>query len=137
MTVDQLEAGEAKVLNAYERSVKMAGNKPAQEMIGRVFEACDRKWRGIGVIPDSGWQLREEYATFDAEERFEVGDIRPEESPLCIAGQILQGEKKPVDCAAFGVECTPERPLGAPMVSAEGACAAHYRYRRDLVGQGA
>jgi hydrogenase expression/formation protein HypD len=137
MTVEQLEAGRAEVQNAYQRSVTREGNTPAQRMIERVFEGCDRKWRGIGVISDSGWRLREEYAGFDAEARFEVGGIQPEESPLCIAGQILQGEQKPVDCTAFGVECTPDHPLGAPMVSGEGACAAHYRYRRDLFEQSA
>jgi hydrogenase expression/formation protein HypD len=128
--VRMLEAGEVAVGNAYARVVTEAGNKPAQELIGRVFENCDRKWRGIGVIPDSGWKLRPEFAEFDAEGRFDVAAITPQESPLCIAGEILQGLKKPLDCPAIGVQCTPEHPLGATMVSAEGACAAYYRYGR-------
>jgi hydrogenase expression/formation protein HypD len=128
--VRRLEAGEAGVGNAYSRVVTEAGNRPAQELIGRVFEGCDRKWRGIGVIPGSGWRLRPEFAAFDAEKRFDVAEITPQESPLCIAGEILQGLKKPLDCPAIGAQCTPEHPLGATMVSAEGACAAYYRYGR-------
>jgi hydrogenase expression/formation protein HypD len=128
MTVEQFEAGKAEVGNAYTRVVTREGNRPAQELLKKVFEAVDRNWRGIGLIPMSGLGLREEYAAFDAEKRFGLGDIKTEESPLCIAGQVLQGVKKPVDCPAFGNECTPASPLGAPMVSAEGACAAHYRY---------
>jgi hydrogenase expression/formation protein HypD len=128
--VRMLEAGETGVGNAYSRVVTEAGNRPAQDLIGRVFENCDRKWRGIGVIPGSGWRLRPEYAAFDAEKRFDVAEITPQESPLCIAGEILQGLKKPLDCPAIGVQCTPEHPLGATMVSAEGACAAYYRYGR-------
>jgi hydrogenase expression/formation protein HypD len=99
-------------------------------MIAKVFQPCDRKWRGIGMIPMSGWCLREEYAGFDAEKRFEVGAIQTQESEVCIAGEILQGLKKPTQCPAFGVLCTPENPLGATMVSSEGACAAYYRYSR-------
>jgi len=95
-----------------------------------VFEVCDRNWRGIGRIPASGWRLRPEYAAFDAELRFDVQALRSEESPLCIAGQILQGLRRPADCTAFGGQCTPEHPLGATMVSSEGACAAYYRYGR-------
>jgi hydrogenase expression/formation protein HypD len=125
-----LEAGRPVVENAYKRAVTLEGNRPAQDLMRRVFESCDRKWRGVGMIPDSGWRLREEFARFDAEKRFQVEEIAPEESPLCIAGEILQGLKKPVDCTAFGVECTPETPLGATMVSSEGACAAYYRYGR-------
>jgi hydrogenase expression/formation protein HypD len=132
-TVQQLEAGQAEVENAYGRAVTFAGNKPAQAVIDQVFQECDRKWRGIGMIPDSGWCLRPEYAAFDAEKRFDVDAIRPEESPLCISGLILQGLKKPDECPAFGVECTPEHPLGATMVSGEGACAAYYRYRREMI----
>jgi hydrogenase expression/formation protein HypD len=90
----------------------------------------DRKWRGIGLIPDSGWRLRPAYASFDAETRFQVQDIQPAESSLCIAGLILQGIKKPHDCSAFGIQCTPEHPLGATMVSSEGACAAYYKYSK-------
>ena len=133
MTVRQLEEGRVELENAYPRAVTFEGNKPAQDVINRVFEACDRKWRGIGTIPMSGWRLRPEFKKFDAERRFEVEQIQPEESPLCISGLILQGLKKPDECPAFGRECTPEHPLGATMVSNEGACAAYYRYRRDLI----
>ncbi len=125
-----LESGEMAAENAYSRAVTFEGNKPAQALIERVFETCDRKWRGIGMIPQSGWKLRPEFAAFDAEGRFHVADIQAEESPLCIAGLILQGLKKPHDCEAFGSQCTPEHPLGATMVSSEGACAAYYRYGR-------
>jgi hydrogenase expression/formation protein HypD len=130
MTVKQLEAGQTEVENAYSRAVTEKGNQPAQKLINQVFENCDRKWRGIGIIPGSGWKLRPEYQPFDASLKFEVADIQPEESARCIAGLILQGLKKPVDCEAFGGDCTPENPLGATMVSAEGACAAYYRYGR-------
>ena len=129
-TVKMLEAGRAEVVNAYPRAVTYEGNQPAQKIIRQVFQECDRKWRGIGTIPMSGWCLRPEFEAFNAEKRFDVGEIRPEESPLCIAGEILQGLKKPHDCPAFGKECTPENPLGATMVSSEGACAAYYRYGR-------
>ncbi len=132
-TVQQLEEGRAEVENAYGRAVTFEGNQPAQAVVNRVFEVCDRKWRGIGSIPQSGWRLRPEFADFDAEKRFAVGQIHPEESPLCISGLILQGLKKPDQCSAFGRECTPEHPLGATMVSSEGACAAYYRYKRDKV----
>ncbi|MEJ2600876.1 MAG: hydrogenase formation protein HypD [Anaerolineales bacterium] len=127
--VHMLEEGRVDVENAYSRTVTFEGNRPAQEVIRRVFEECDRNWRGIGMIPNSGWCLRSEYRKYDAEKRFAVEQIKPEESPLCIAGQVLQGIKKPVECPAFGVQCTPESPLGATMVSSEGACAAYYRYR--------
>lgn len=130
--VHRLEDSQVEVANAYPRSVTREGNRPAQAMIQRVFMECDRKWRGIGTIPNSGWKLRPEFAEFDAENRFQVDTIQPEESPLCIAGQILQGKKKPHECSAFGGECTPEHPLGATMVSAEGACAAYYRYGRGV-----
>jgi len=129
-TVRQLEEGRAEVENAYTRSVTLQGNQQAQELIKHVLESCDRKWRGIGVIPSSGWRLRDEFRDFDAEQRFDVESIQPEESPLCIAGQILQGLSKPPDCSAFGIQCTPDQPLGATMVSAEGACSAYYRYGR-------
>jgi len=131
-TVRQLEAGTHNVENAYARAVTFAGNVPAQRVIEQVFEVRDRPWRGIGLIPASGWGLRAEYAAFDAERRWDVGEIRTQESPLCIAGQILQGLKKPHDCPAFGRQCTPESPLGATMVSAEGACAAYYKYGKHL-----
>lgn len=129
-TVRALEDGRVGVENAYARVVTFEGNKPAQAMIEEVFVSCDRKWRGIGMIPQSGWRLRPEFARFDAEKRFEVQALQTEESPLCIAGQILQGISKPHDCSAFGTQCTPEHPLGATMVSAEGACSAYYRYGR-------
>ena len=129
--VRQLEAGRYSVENAYERSVSQEGNKPAQAVIKQVFEMTDRAWRGIGVIPQSGYRLRPEFATFDAELRFpEVQTIETKESPLCISGLVLQGRKKPSECPAFGKECTPQTPLGATMVSSEGACAAYYRYGR-------
>ena len=128
--VRQLEAGSALAESAYGRAVSFDGNRPAQAVIEQAFEPCDRKWRGIGVIPMSGWGLRSEFARFDAEKRFSVEVIQPQESLLCIAGQILQGIRKPTDCSAFGTMCTPESPLGATMVSSEGTCAAYYRYRR-------
>ena len=130
--VKQLEAGKRDVVNAYPRAVTFDGNKPAQKMIDKVFMECDRKWRGIGTIPASGWELRPEYDDFNAEKRFDVDAITTEESPLCIAGAILRGLKKPHDCQAFGKECTPESPLGATMVSTEGACAAYYKYGRGV-----
>ena len=130
MCVKQLEAGRHEVENQYARSVRPEGNRAALRQVEEVFERTRRKWRGIGEIPDSGLGLRERYAAFDAERRFEVSQIAAEESSECIAGEVLQGHKKPHDCPAFGIHCTPERPLGAPMVSSEGACAAYYRYRR-------
>jgi hydrogenase expression/formation protein HypD len=133
LTVRQLEAGRHEVENAYGRAVTREGNQPAQALIDQVFETCDRKWRGIGVIPASGWRLRGEFTAFDAERRFGVTGIHTHESPLCISGQVLQGRRKPGECPAFGKECTPEHPLGATMVSSEGACAAYYRYRRQDV----
>lgn len=130
MTVEALEAGRWGVENQYVRSVNRDGNKPAQELLKKVFDSCDRAWRGIGEIPDSGLALRPELEEFDAEKRFSVGEIEATESPDCIAGEILQGLKKPHECSAFGNRCTPEHPLGAPMVSSEGACAAYYQYGR-------
>jgi hydrogenase expression/formation protein HypD len=132
MTVEKLESGHIDVGNAYARAVTYEGNQPAQQVISKVFEACDRKWRGIGMIPASGWGLREEFQEFDATQRFDVAAIQTQESEICIAGEILQGLKKPLDCPAFGQACTPETPLGATMVSDEGACAAYYRYGRHL-----
>jgi hydrogenase expression/formation protein HypD len=129
-TVELLEAGQAKAENAYARAVTFEGNRPAQQVISQVFMEIDRKWRGIGMIPMSGWGLRPEFAEFDAERRFDVAAIQSQESSLCIAGKILQGLKKPLDCPAFGSACTPEHPLGATMVSSEGACAAYYQYGR-------
>jgi hydrogenase expression/formation protein HypD len=132
-SVRLLETGKVEVYNAYQRAVTFEGNKPAQKMIDTIFMDVDRKWRGIGMIPLSGWDLRPEFDQFNAEKRFHVETITAEESPLCIAGQILQGLKKPHDCSAFGNECKPEHPLGATMVSSEGACAAYYRYGRITV----
>jgi hydrogenase expression/formation protein HypD len=129
MAVRQLEQGRCQLENAYSRVVTEEGSRPAQAVIERVFMECDRNWRGVGFIPASGWRLRPQYAAFDAENRFPVDAIRPQESNLCIAGQILQGMKTPLHCPAFGVQCRPETPLGATMVSSEGACAAYYRYR--------
>ena len=129
-TVQLLEAGKIEIANAYQRAVTFEGLKPAQDAIHKIFMECDRTWRGIGMIPMSGWCLRPEFDQFNAEKRFNVGDIHTSESPLCIAGQILQGLKKPHDCPAFGKECTTENPLGATMVSSEGACAAYYKYGR-------
>ena len=129
-TIEQLEAGKHEVLNAYERVVSKEGNLPAQKILQQVFQPCDRNWRGIGMIPMSGWSLRSEFAEYNAEIRFQVGSIQTRESEICIAGQILQGLKKPPQCPAFGNVCNPENPLGATMVSSEGACAAYYRYAR-------
>jgi hydrogenase expression/formation protein HypD len=130
MTVAALEAGRIGVENQYSRSVRREGNLEARRMIDEVFEVCDRPWRGIGVIPKSGYRLRPAYAAHDALDRFDVASISAVESPLCIAGTIMQGIKKPSECAAFAGRCTPEHPLGAPMVSSEGACAAYHRYGR-------
>jgi len=127
-TVRMLEAGEAQVTNAYSRAVTFQGNQSAQQIIAQVFKECDRQWRGIGEIPMSGWKINDRYSEFDAENRFDVGDIQTRESSVCISGQILQGIKKPDQCPAFGKECTPLNPLGATMVSSEGACAAYYKY---------
>jgi len=128
--VRQLEEGRAELENAYERAVRAEGNVPAQKMLEEVFEVSDRKWRGIGEIPESGWRLRDAYRDFDAARRFDVDGIETRESPLCRSGEVLQGLIKPHQCAAFGKECTPRRPLGATMVSSEGACAAYYNYGR-------
>jgi hydrogenase expression/formation protein HypD len=111
--------------------VKRSGNRPAQEIIAKVFRVVPRKWRGVGEIAASGLGLRAEFAAHDAEARFGVAGMSVDESPECVSGLVLQGVVKPVDCPAFGTLCTPLRPLGATMVSSEGACAAYYRYRRD------
>ena len=134
-TVKLLESGNSKVINAYQRAVTLEGNKPAQGVINQVFRKCDRKWRGIGQIPGSGLCLEPAYQAFDAEYKFDVHTIQSDESPLCISGQILQGLKKPNDCVAFNTQCTPQTPLGATMVSSEGACAAYYKYGRHIIGQ--
>ena len=132
MVVEQLESGRAEVENQYSRVLGRGGNRPAQELIAKIFEVSDRRWRGVGTIPGSGFRLRDEFREFDAEHRFRVAAIDTQEPAVCIAGQILQGIKKPHDCPAFGNECTPQHPLGATMVSAEGACAAYYAYGRHL-----
>ncbi|MFD7845633.1 hydrogenase formation protein HypD [Nocardia sp. NPDC059764] len=129
-TVDQLEHSRHEVENAYRRAVTAEGNPAAKAMLEDVFEITDRGWRGIGVIPQSGWRLSPRYREFDAEHRFAVSDLHTEESPICRSGEVLQGLIKPHECAAFGKECTPRNPLGATMVSSEGACAAYYLYRR-------
>jgi hydrogenase expression/formation protein HypD len=131
-TVLQLEAGRYEVENAYERIVKYEGNLGAQKLLSEVFEVTDRAWRGIGVIPRSGWRLSEAYREFDAEERFHITGIHTQESPLCHSGEVLRGAIKPAECPAFGKECTPRHPLGATMVSSEGACAAYYNYGRFI-----
>jgi hydrogenase expression/formation protein HypD len=129
-TVRQLETGRYEVENAYPRAVPAEGNPVARKMLADVFEVTDRAWRGIGVIPKSGWRLSERYRHYDAEQRFEVTGIQTQESGLCRAGEVLQGLIKPNECGAFGRECTPRTPLGATMVSTEGACSAYYLYRR-------
>ncbi len=131
--VKLLETGKFEISNPYARVVTFNGNQAAQNKISQVFEECDRKWRGIGTIPMSGWKLRPEFDDFNAELRFDVDEIKAEESSVCIAGQILQGMNKPQGCPAFGTACTPEHPLGATMVSSEGACAAYYRYGRVTI----
>ena len=127
--VDMLENKRFEVYNAYSRAVSEKGNTHAKELMDEVFDITDRKWRGIGIIPESGFRLSKEYEDYDAEIIFDVKNLVIHESELCIAGEVLQGLKKPTDCRAFGKECKPEHPLGAPMVSAEGACAAYYRFR--------
>jgi hydrogenase expression/formation protein HypD len=130
MLVAQLEEGRAELENQYVRSVHRDGNLAAQRIVAEVFTVSDRKWRGIGSIPDSGLRLRDEYADFDAERVFDLAEVRAEEPRECISALVLQGLKKPIDCPAFGKRCTPLTPLGAPMVSTEGACAAYYQYQR-------
>jgi hydrogenase expression/formation protein HypD len=130
LAIRQLEAGEARIENQYRRVVSRDGNAASRALIHEVFEVCDRKWRGVGSIPQSGWRLRNEFRAFDAEYRFDVAAIDTAESSVCISGQILRGLKKPHDCPAFGTRCTPDTPLGATMVSSEGACAAYFAYGR-------
>ncbi len=129
-TVRQLEEGRADLENGYPRAVVREGNTGAQKMLEQVFEVVDRNWRGIGMIPRSGWSLSGAYADFDAAKRFTVTHIQTKESPLCRSGEVLQGNLKPNQCEAFGKECTPRHPLGATMVSSEGACAAYFTYGR-------
>ncbi|GAB2460878.1 hydrogenase formation protein HypD [Xylanimonas ulmi] len=136
-SVELLEAGAPALRNAYPRAVAAEGNPVAQRVLADVFEVCDRKWRGIGEIPASGWRLSGEWADFDAGRRFAVDDLEVRESPDCRAGEVLQGLLKPHHCPAFGSRCTPRSPLGATMVSSEGACAAYYAFRRLEVPSGA
>ncbi|MBP9882594.1 MAG: hydrogenase formation protein HypD [Chitinophagales bacterium] len=132
MTVKQLEAGEAKLENQYARIVKTEGNLKAREIISEVFEVTDRQWRGIGIIPRSGYSLKEKYALYDVEKKFIINIPTEQENPECIAGEIMKGIKKPVQCQHFGKKCKPSSPLGAPMVSSEDACAAYYHYASYL-----
>lgn len=129
-TIIQLETDRAEVENAYPRAVNREGNLPAQNILKQVFEVGDRNWRGIGPIAQSGWQLRDDYRDFDAAYKFDVQDIETQESSICRSGEVLQGLIKPNECPAFGKECTPRKPLGATMVSSEGACAAYFQYGR-------
>jgi hydrogenase expression/formation protein HypD len=129
MCITQLEQGRAEVENQYKRSVRRHGNTEAQRLVREVFAVSRRKWRGIGEIPGSGLKVGEKYAEYDAELKFGLSDYDAPESPDCLSGLVLQGRVKPEDCPAFGTKCTPEKPLGAPMVSSEGACAAYFRYR--------
>jgi len=133
MLVEQLESGAARIQNQYARSVNYEGNLPAQRIVAEVFEVADQKWRGIGTIPQSGLIMRTEYAEFDANKIFDLTQITADEPAECISANVLQGLKKPHDCPAFGMKCTPENPMGAPMVSSEGACAAYYQYRRNVI----
>ncbi len=136
MTVRQLEQGRAEVENQYARAVLREGNIAARKMISQVFDIADRSWRGIGIIPKSGYRLAWEFRDYDADRIFQVENIQTREPAVCISGQVLKGQKKPHECPAFGTECTPQTPLGATMVSAEGACAAYYNYGRHLVRVG-
>jgi hydrogenase expression/formation protein HypD len=131
MTIEMLEKGRHGVINAYDRVVKRQGNPGALTLMGKVFEKVNRNWRGLGMIPQSGLALRNTYACFDAERKFDLPGIDAEESSECISGLILQGRKKPTECEAFGTRCTPGKPMGPTMVSSEGACAAYYRYKHD------
>ena len=133
MAVLQLEKGEYKLENQYSRVVREEGNIEAKKIIAKVFEVADREWRGIGTIPNSGYQLTREFREFDAESKFNIRSIEAPENPECIAGQVLKGIKKPHQCPQFGKACTPATPLGAPMVSSEGACAAYYHFSDNLI----
>ena len=131
--VRQLEVGNNLVENAYGRVVTKEGNLAAQKIIDTIYQPCDQQWRGIGLIPKSGWKLKEEFSEFDAEKRFALESIHTQESEICISGLILQGLKNPDECPVFGQICNPENPLGATMVSSEGTCSAYYRYKRNKV----
>lgn len=129
LCVKLLEEGKAEVQNGYKRSVKKEGNLEAKKIINEVYEIVDRKWRGIGVVPEGGFSIKKEYSEFDAEVKFNLKNFKGEEKTDCISGLILQGVKKPIECPLFGNPCTPENPLGATMVSSEGACQAYYLYK--------
>ncbi len=141
MAIRQLEEGRSEVENQYARSVRRDGNRPARDIVSKVFQLMDRQWRGIGEIPMSGLGLRDEFAAWDAEQKFDLQWIRATEPAECRAGDVLRGRIKPIECAEFGTTCTPENPLGAPMVSSEGACAAYWAFARfrgvDAGGEGA
>jgi len=130
MAVRQLETGRAVIENQYARTVTRDGNRVAQDLMAEVFEVTDRQWRGVGTIPASGYRIRYQYREHDAERIFDLDDVRAAEPAVCISGQVLRGLKRPSDCPAFGGSCTPRTPLGATMVSSEGACAAYFQYRR-------
>jgi hydrogenase expression/formation protein HypD len=130
MLVTQLEAGTCTVQNQYSRAATRDGNESAKALMNEVFIVCDRAWRGIGVIAASGLRVADAYRDFDAEKRFDIASITADEPEVCIAGLVLQGKKRPLECPAFGIQCTPQSPLGAPMVSSEGACAAYFKYHR-------
>jgi hydrogenase expression/formation protein HypD len=130
MVVRQLELGRYEVENQYARSVRRSGNQPARSILAEVYEVCDRPWRGLGILPRSGLRLRPDYHDFDAEKRFALQSLTATEPPECRSSEVLQGQIRPDECAAFGTLCTPDRPLGAPMVSSEGACAAYWKYGR-------
>lgn len=134
MCLKQLEEGQAKLENQYARVVQSDGNPKAVEVIERIFKISDREWRGIGVIPQSGYTIREKYKAYDADHKFNIRIKKVEENKSCIAGQVLKGIKKPYDCPEFGKNCTPQNPLGAPMVSSEGACAAYYHFSKAMEG---
>jgi hydrogenase expression/formation protein HypD len=136
MAVKQLEEKRYEVENQYGRVVSKQGNIPAKELLKTVFRTVNRKWRGIGIIPQSGFKLKDLYSEFDAEKVFDLADVEVNESPLCIAGKVLQGLKKPSACSAFGSLCSPEHPLGAPMVSSEGVCAAYFHYKKHELAVG-
>ncbi len=137
MLVELIENGQSITRNQYTRSVRPDGNRQAKKIMSEVFEVCDMTWRGIGTIPESGLRLREGLERFDAEKRHAVEAVTAEEPGICIAGAVLQGKKKPNECEAFGKQCTPEHPLGAPMVSSEGACSAYHAFRKfEDIGHG-
>lgn len=131
MAVKQLEEGDAKVENQYMRVVLREGNRLAQDAIEKVFAVSDRDWRGIGTIPSSGWEVSAAFQQYNARKKFNLGPMESKENASCMAGEIMKGKMKPINCPHFGKDCTPERPLGAPMVSSEGACAAYYHFSQQ------